>query len=105
LQAISPPAKKNQEQLLKNCLQKESRMLYVQSMSKASTKLARNPGRKKGGKNRFKGIVADAWTLQVNPSHLWRVLSGKRESKILMDRYRELKKQQRQAIQSKTCTA
>ena len=35
---------------------------------------------------RFIGIVAEAKRLGVTKAHLWRVLTGKRESKSLMGR-------------------
>ena len=51
-------------------------------------------GRKKGGKNRFKGVVADARALEVSTEHLHLVLAGKRISPVLLQRYRELKSRQ-----------
>ncbi len=41
---------------------------------------------------RFKNICADAATLGVNRIHLYLVLSGQRESRRLMKRYRALKR-------------
>ena len=41
---------------------------------------------------RIKGICKDAETLGVTHQHLWAVLHGKRQSKALMRKYRELKK-------------
>ena len=43
----------------------------------------------------IKGITHDAKTLGVTHSHLWRVLTGKRESIPLTRRYRELKRNQK----------
>jgi hypothetical protein len=42
----------------------------------------------------IRGICADAATLGVHRCHLWFVLTGRRESKPLMRRYRALKEQQ-----------
>ncbi len=44
-------------------------------------------GRKKGGKWKFPGLVADAAALGVSPSHLWRVLVEKRKSARLTEAY------------------
>lgn len=40
---------------------------------------------------RFEGIIADARRLGVDRTHLYRVLTGKRESKELLKRYISLK--------------
>ena len=40
---------------------------------------------------RFAGICADARALGVSREHLFRVLSGQRQSRSLLQRYRELK--------------
>lgn len=47
-------------------------------------------------KVKYPGIFMDAQILQVSRYHLYMVLEGKRESKILMQRYCELKERQRQ---------
>jgi hypothetical protein len=39
----------------------------------------------------FAGITSDARALEVNRSHLWRVLSGQRQSRCLMLRYMAMK--------------
>jgi len=56
---------------------------------------ATSPKRKpKGGKPsrvNYVGIVADAKTLGVSRSHLYRVLEGKRRSDSLLSRYHALK--------------
>jgi hypothetical protein len=39
----------------------------------------------------FHGIVADAATLAVSPTHLWLVLTGQRKSAALFQRYQALK--------------
>lgn len=41
---------------------------------------------------RFHRIVADAQTLGVSRVHLWQVLTGRRQSKTLLARYRALKR-------------
>ena len=53
-------------------------------------------GRKKGGKVRFPGLLADAKSLCVSPEHLWRVLIGERQSKRLVADYHALKARQTQ---------
>jgi hypothetical protein len=60
-------------------------------MTKASKKRAVKRGRKPGGKVRFHGITADAAALSVCASWLWLVLSGRRKSARLMQRYQSLK--------------
>ncbi len=40
---------------------------------------------------RFVGICADARKLGVSREHLYRVLTGKRQSRLLLKRYLELK--------------
>ena len=49
---------------------------------------------KKKQKPQFLGIVKDAEILGVDRIHLWKVLTGNRESARLMRRYRELKARQ-----------
>lgn len=46
---------------------------------------------------KYKGISEDAAALGVTRVHLWKVLEGDRDSKPLMRRYRELKRQQKAA--------
>jgi hypothetical protein len=48
----------------------------------------------KRGRAKYLGIITDAATLGVERTHLWRVLSGQRQSKSLLARYRKLKAQQ-----------
>jgi hypothetical protein len=43
-------------------------------------------------KTKFEGITEDAARLNVCRTHLYRVLTGKRESKSLLKRYENLKK-------------
>jgi len=45
-------------------------------------------------RTKFPGITQDAKTLGCNRIHLYLVLDGRRESKSLTRRYKELKKQQ-----------
>jgi len=52
------------------------------------------PKGKKNAGRRFAGIVADARALGTDRSHLWRVLSGRRESHRLITRYAVLKARQ-----------
>lgn len=40
---------------------------------------------------KYVGIVADARSLGVRREHLWQVLTGRRRSKSLLARYRQLK--------------
>ncbi len=47
------------------------------------------------GPTEFPGIVEDAKALGVSRTHLWRVLTGQRESARLLARYQHLKAQQR----------
>ena len=42
----------------------------------------------------FKGICADARELGRNRTYLWKVLTGRLESRVLMARYDELKASQ-----------
>ena len=49
---------------------------------------------------RFPGIVGDAATLGVEKSHLYRVLTGARESRSLLARYKALKKEQKAAARA-----
>ena len=51
-------------------------------------KKKRQCGRPAGSKNRFHGIVAAADDLGVTVNHLWKVLSGRRESEPLLERVR-----------------
>jgi hypothetical protein len=48
----------------------------------------------KPGRAKYVGIVADAAALDVDRIHLWKVLSGRRASKSLLARYRQLKQKQ-----------
>jgi hypothetical protein len=52
--------------------------------------------RKLGSRTRFKGIVADAKALGVSTEHLWRVLSGERQSNRTTAAYAALKASQNQ---------
>lgn len=45
--------------------------------------------------DRFPGIGEDALTLGVERTHLWRVLTGRRTSKSLLERYERLKSEAR----------
>jgi hypothetical protein len=54
-------------------------------------------GRKRGGKWRWRGLMADAKALGVCAEHLSRVLDKERRSPGLVLRYRELKADQRRA--------
>lgn len=44
---------------------------------------------------KIRGMVADAEALGVCRTHLWRVLTGQRESRSLMRRYQELQERKR----------
>lgn len=55
---------------------------------------ASNRATKKNHPKRFKGICADAIALNVTRVHLWKVLTGRRESKPLLARYRNWKRRQ-----------
>ncbi|HUZ06464.1 MAG TPA: hypothetical protein VMV89_03155 [Candidatus Paceibacterota bacterium] len=55
---------------------------------------ATNRTSKKTPAKRFKGISSDAIALNVGRVHLWQVLTGRRESKPLLARLADLKKQQ-----------
>jgi len=46
---------------------------------------------------RIKGICADADTLGVTRQHLYEVLKGRRASKVLSRRYRELQRSKQRA--------
>ena len=59
--------------------------------------VARNATKGKKKRQRFAGISADSRALKVNRSHLWRVLSGQRQSRSLMLRYDALKTRQASA--------
>ena len=48
--------------------------------------------KQKARRVKYRGIVADAEALNVSRIHLWFVLEGRRESELLLKRYRELKK-------------
>jgi hypothetical protein len=48
-------------------------------------------------KRRFNGIISDAARLGVSRSHLWHVLSGRRQSKRLLNRYSKLHADERKS--------
>jgi len=48
--------------------------------------------RKRGHITDIVGVCADAETLRVTRNHLYKVLTGQRESKRLLARYKALKK-------------
>ncbi len=56
---------------------------------------SRNAGKRAGEKSthRSSGIPAAAAARGVDRTHLWRVLTGRRESRSLVRRYRELEGQ------------
>ncbi|HEY0551151.1 MAG TPA: hypothetical protein VGF13_16210 [Verrucomicrobiae bacterium] len=49
-----------------------------------------NPRGTRRGKTLHPTLAQDALVLGVNPSHLWRVINGKRHSDVLLRRYRAL---------------
>ena len=56
--------------------------------------LRETKGKRIKNRVRFPGIVEHAAKLGVTRIHLWMVLTGDRESKRLLRRYRELKRQE-----------
>ncbi len=48
----------------------------------------------KRGPTKYPGIIRDATELGVTRVHLWRVLTGERDSRLLMARYSALKARQ-----------
>jgi len=42
------------------------------------------------GRTKFHGIVEQAGQLRVSRGHLWQVLTGRRQSKVLLQRYLKL---------------
>jgi hypothetical protein len=54
-------------------------------------------GRRKGSQTRFKGVGLEARLLGVSSIHLWKVLTGKRQSETLTMRYAKLKQEKAKA--------
>lgn len=50
-------------------------------------------GRKKGGRTRFKGLMAASRLFAVDPTHLLRVLTGERKNPLLLRRWRDWQRQ------------
>jgi hypothetical protein len=67
-------------------------------------KLPIKRGRKNGGKKCFYGLVEDAKALGRTPHHLWLVLSGRRISPILIERWNNLKASQEQRVTERAST-
>ncbi|MCL1920844.1 MAG: hypothetical protein FWG50_07170 [Kiritimatiellaeota bacterium] len=57
---------------------------------KVKRKAKGKAGRKRGGVLAYPGIARHAEALGVERTHLWRVLTGRRESRSLISRYKAI---------------
>ncbi len=69
-------------------------------MGQVLTSPFRRRGRYRRGRKNWPGLIEAAEQLGVSYKHLWMCVSGRRESKPLLRRYAELKRQQRESTAS-----